>query len=210
MHSEVTFKILNEDIDLNIKKSSNLEYEKIYFKKNSTEEEMITQSKKLEGKIISIDKNFLLTSKVIGRIEKTSKTEEKSIVFSKFFPINNKITNMYVRKVSPEFFIERKKIFLENKIEDLYFIGKYLEWPNYSKLPLIDIEKHIGKMGNIDIEIEILLRENNYFFGDFNKETYNYLKKFNQYIDDYDLEIPKEENSKKKRIFKRGNYIYCK
>ena len=57
-------------------------------------------------------------------------------------------------------FIKEVDMKISENYEDMYFGGTFMKWPSFSKNPHVKITKLIGKSGNIEIECESLLRDN--------------------------------------------------
>jgi hypothetical protein len=53
------------------------------------------------------------------------------------------------------------------RVRELYFIGRKAEWNNNNSNPTIRIIKSFGCRGNIEVECEALLRENDCMTDDF-------------------------------------------
>lgn len=179
------------------------EEENINTNKKPTKKINENSDKKKIGEVVYIMKNDYNDRDIIGKIEisegkdpKTKNQNNQTKINYVFIPNDKRLPKMFINKMGDEPYdlIAKHEIKLENS----YFIGKLLEWPNYSFYPHVEITGYLGIAGDIENECKALLLENKVFVGDFEEKTREHLSEY----ENGNWEIPNEEKNKRMNLTK--------
>lgn len=169
------------------------------------EEEKIIENKeeKKIGEVVYILKNDYIDRDIIGKIENISEEKEKNSIHYKkkpnfvFVPNDKRLPKMFIKDMEQAVYdmIEKDSEILDHS----YFIGRLLEWPNFSFYPHVHITSYLGAEGEIEIECKALLLENKVYVEDFEQKTIDHLSPYEQ----GEWQIPEEERKKRLDLTKK-------
>ena len=150
------------------------------------------------GEVVYIIKNDYENRDIIGKIENTSdftdrnqnKYPEKKINYV-FVPNDRRLPKMFIKEIKDDPYDKINAH--EIKLDNAYFVGHLLKWPNFSFYPHIEITSYLGLAGEIENECKALLLENRVYIEPFTEETHQHLAIYenNEWV------IPEEERLKR-------------
>ncbi|KRX03593.1 Nucleic acid-binding, OB-fold [Pseudocohnilembus persalinus] len=163
------------------------------------EKQLLVKLKKLHAIVVSIEKNVCQDKTMIGYL-KLNKYNELL-----FTSLEKRLFQFRIEWDNKE--IYEKVQADENYRDNTYFKGVYQGWPITQRLPVVKINDELGEKGNIEIECQALLQDNNVYVDDFSQECTDYLKSFDSQLNENnEYIIPDEERNKREDL---TNTIIC-